>query len=50
MNGVTTTIFESTPVYPDASRYWKVVEQHKITQFYTAPCVLPLPSSGLQSN
>jgi len=42
MNGVTTTIFESTPVYPDASRYWKAVEEHKLTQFYTAPTAIRL--------
>lgn len=42
MNGVTTTIFESTPVYPDASRYWKAVQQHKLTQFYTAPTAIRL--------
>lgn len=42
MNGVTTTIFESTPVYPDASRYWKAVQEHKLTQFYTAPTAIRL--------
>lgn len=35
MNGVTSLIFESTPVYPTASRYWEMVSKHKITQFYT---------------
>jgi hypothetical protein len=42
MLGVTTTIFESTPVYPDPSRYWKAVQQHKLTQFYTAPTAIRL--------
>jgi len=42
MNGVTTTIFESTPVYPNASRYWEVVSKYKITQFYTAPTAIRL--------
>jgi len=42
MNGVTTTIFESTPVYPTPSRYWEAVERHKITQFYTAPTAIRL--------
>jgi acetyl-CoA synthetase len=42
MNGVTTTIFESTPVYPDASRYWHAVAEHKLTQFYTAPTAIRL--------
>lgn len=42
MNGITTLIFESTPVYPTASRYWEVVAKHKITQFYTAPTSIRL--------
>lgn len=42
MNGVTTTIFESTPVYPTPSRYWESVAKHKITQFYTAPTAIRL--------
>jgi acetyl-CoA synthetase len=42
MNGVTTLIFESTPVYPTPSRYWDVVQEHKITQFYTAPTSIRL--------
>lgn len=42
MNGTTTLLFESTPVYPTASRYWEVVAQHKITQFYTAPTSIRL--------
>ncbi|MEM6926485.1 MAG: AMP-binding protein [Myxococcota bacterium] len=34
-NGATTLMFESTPLYPDAGRYWDMVERHKITVFYT---------------
>ncbi|TDL27840.1 acetate--CoA ligase [Rickenella mellea] len=41
-NGVTTTVFESTPVYPTPSRYWQCVQKHKITQFYTAPTAIRL--------
>jgi len=41
-NGVTTTVFESTPVYPTPSRYWQTVEKHKLTQFYTAPTAIRL--------
>ena len=37
MNGTATLIFESTPMYPTPSRYWEVVDTHKLTQFYTAP-------------
>merc|ERR1711963_989050 len=39
-NGATTLMFESTPLYPDAGRYWDMVERHKITQFYTAPTAI----------
>ncbi|KAJ3284741.1 acetyl-CoA synthetase [Rhizoclosmatium sp. JEL0117] len=39
-NGVTTVLFESTPTYPDASRFWQTVDTHKITQFYTAPTAI----------
>ncbi|KAI8812561.1 hypothetical protein BJ742DRAFT_24203 [Cladochytrium replicatum] len=40
LNGGTTVVFESIPTYPDASRYWKLVDTHKITQFYTAPTAI----------
>ncbi|HBU47869.1 MAG TPA: acetate--CoA ligase [Myxococcales bacterium] len=39
-NGATTVMFESTPLYPDASRYWSVVEDLEITVFYTAPTAI----------
>ena len=39
-NGATTLMFESTPLYPDASRYWDIVERHKVTQLYTAPTAI----------
>jgi acetyl-CoA synthetase len=39
-NGATTLMFESTPLYPDAGRYWDMVERHKITIFYTAPTAI----------
>jgi acyl-coenzyme A synthetase/AMP-(fatty) acid ligase len=41
-NGVTTTVFESTPTYPTPSRYWETVEKHKLTQFYSAPTAIRL--------
>ncbi|KAL0570147.1 acetyl-coenzyme A synthetase 2 [Marasmius crinis-equi] len=41
-NGVSTTVFESTPVYPTPSRYWETVQKHKITQFYSAPTAIRL--------
>ena len=39
-NGATTMMFESTPLYPDAGRYWEMVERHKINIFYTAPTAI----------
>jgi len=39
-NGATTLMFESTPLYPDAGRYWDVVDKHKVTLFYTAPTAI----------
>lgn len=40
--GATTVVFEGTPAYPDFSRYWDIVDQHKITHFYVAPTALRL--------
>ncbi|KAG7343173.1 acetyl-coenzyme a synthetase [Nitzschia inconspicua] len=42
LNGATTFMFESTPVYPDEGRYWDMIQRHKITQFYTAPTAIRL--------
>jgi acetyl-CoA synthetase len=39
-NATTTVMFESTPLYPDAGRYWHLVEKHKINIFYTAPTAI----------
>lgn len=39
-NGATTLMFEGIPTYPDASRFWKVCEKHKVSQFYTAPTAI----------
>ncbi len=39
-NGATTVLFEGVPNYPDAGRYWEMVERLKINQFYTAPTAL----------
>jgi len=38
--GATTVIFEGVPTYPDAGRFWDVVEKHKVNQFYTAPTAI----------
>ena len=39
-NGATTLVFEGIPTYPDASRFWQVVDKHQVTIFYTAPTAL----------
>lgn len=39
-NGATTVMFEGVPQYPDFSRFWKTIEKHNITQFYTAPTAI----------
>ena len=39
-NGATTVMFESVPTYPDAGRYWQLVDDLGVTIFYTAPTAL----------
>ena len=39
-NGATTLMFESIPTYPDAGRYWDLIERHKVSIFYTAPTAI----------
>jgi acetyl-CoA synthetase len=39
-NGATTLVFEGVPTYPDAGRFWDVVDKHKVNIFYTAPTAL----------
>ncbi len=39
-NGATTVMFEGVPNYPDYSRFWQVVDKHKVTIFYTAPTAI----------
>ena len=39
-NGATTLMFEGVPNYPDFSRFWNVVDKHKVTLFYTAPTAI----------
>ena len=38
--GATQVIFEGVPTYPDAGRFWKIVQNHKVTTFYTAPTAI----------
>lgn len=39
-NGATSVMFEGVPFFPDASRYWAIVEKYKVNQFYTAPTAI----------
>ena len=39
-NGATSLVFEGVPTYPDASRFWQVIEKHKVNIFYTAPTAI----------
>ena len=38
--GGTEVVFESIPTYPDAGRFWKMIQDHKVTIFYTAPTAI----------
>ena len=39
-NAATTLMFEGVPTYPDASRFWQVVDKHQVNIFYTAPTAI----------
>ncbi|MBF0460263.1 MAG: acetate--CoA ligase [Magnetococcales bacterium] len=39
-NAATTVLFEGVPTYPDASRFWQVVDKHQVTVFHTAPTAI----------
>ncbi len=38
--GATQVMFEGIPTYPDAGRFWKMIQDHKVTTFYTAPTAI----------
>lgn len=40
LNGITTTMFEGVPTYPDAGRFWEVIKKYNVTHFYTAPTAI----------
>ncbi len=47
VNGATSVLFESIPTYPDAGRYWRIIQDLKVNIFYTAPTALrTLASAG----
>ncbi|HCH70316.1 MAG TPA: acetate--CoA ligase [Colwellia sp.] len=45
-NGATTLVFEGVPTYPDAGRFWQVIEKHKVNVFYTAPTAIRALMAG----
>ncbi len=47
--GATTVMFEGVPTYPDAGRFWQVIDKYKVNQFYTAPTAIrALQAYGLE--
>ncbi len=49
LSGATTMMFEGVPTYPDAGRFWQIVEENKVNIFYTAPTAIrSLESKGSQ--
>ncbi|HET6228213.1 MAG TPA: acetate--CoA ligase [Bacteroidia bacterium] len=49
LTGATSVIFEGIPTFPDASRFWQVVDKYKVSIFYTAPTAIrALEATGLQ--
>jgi len=40
LTGATTLMFEGVPTWPNAGRYWEIVDKHKVNQFYTAPTAI----------
>ena len=39
-NGATQVVFEGVPTYPNASRFWRMIQDHKVSIFYTAPTAI----------
>lgn len=40
LSGATTLMFEGIPTWPDAGRFWDIIDKHKVNQFYTAPTAI----------
>lgn len=49
-NGATTLMFEGIPTYPSASRFWEVIDKHKVNIFYTAPTAIRSLMGGGEEN
>src|SRR5690606_34347974 len=48
--GLTQIVFEGVPTYPDAGRFWDMIQRHKITVFYTAPTAIRSLTKAAESN
>ncbi|MDZ5455611.1 acetate--CoA ligase [Azohydromonas lata] len=48
--GGTEIVFEGVPTYPDAGRFWKMIQDHKVTVFYTAPTAIRSLIKAAESN
>ncbi|WP_458232369.1 acetate--CoA ligase [Roseateles sp. P5_E8] len=48
--GGTEIVFEGVPTYPDAGRFWQMIEKHKVTIFYTAPTAIRSLIKAAESN
>ncbi|MBK9291162.1 MAG: acetate--CoA ligase [Bacteroidetes bacterium] len=49
LNGATVVMFEGIPTWPDAGRYWEIIDKHQVNQFYTAPTAIrSLMALGLE--
>lgn len=48
--GATEVVFEGVPTYPDAGRFWRMIQDHKVTVFYTAPTAIRSLIKSAESN
>ena len=48
--GTTEIVFEGVPTFPDAGRFWKMIQDHKVTVFYTAPTAIRLLIKAADAN
>ena len=49
-NGATQVVFEGVPTYPDSARFWRMIEAHKVSVFYTAPTAIRALIKAAESN
>ena len=49
-NGATSLMYEGAPNFPDFSRFWSIIERHKVTIMYTAPTAIRATAQGFTYN